>query len=158
MIEINEKLSKTKLTQIPKDVLALCEEIAKGYQRRKKDFENKRYDVIYFAGKQADYVGGARGNSASDPVARKAERLEALENSLDAVFLRAVEKSFVAIGADVTREMREKLRKAIILNCEDGRKFPYDRLDVSEFTKSDFYRRRKNFVVGIGANLGLVSF
>ncbi|MCL2755352.1 MAG: hypothetical protein FWD35_06530 [Oscillospiraceae bacterium] len=141
----------------PDDVVSLCEGIARGYNRRKKDHESKRLDIIYSGATAfSDHVGGARGNATSDPVARKAERLEALESCLDAQFIGAVEQSLTRVGADVPRELREKLRRAVMLNCESGREFPFEILNIDEFSRRDFYRRRKAFIMGIGEVLGLV--
>ncbi|MCL2070756.1 MAG: hypothetical protein FWH07_00785 [Oscillospiraceae bacterium] len=152
-------MSKSAKIRIPKDVTALCEQVAKGYERRKKDYENRRMDIIYshtsgFEGA----VGGARGNSVSDPSAAKAERLEKLEESLDAKFVRAVERAIISLGADVARDSREKLRKAVLLNCENGHEYPYEILGIDEFSRREFYRRRKSFIVEIGAELGLLNF
>jgi len=155
---MKEVLKQTK-EKTPDDVVSLCEGIARGYNRRKKDYENRRLDIVYAGSVSTafcDLVGGAKGNATSDPVARKAERLEKLENSLDARFIHAVEQSLAHVGADVTRELREKLRRAVMLNCENGRDFPYELLNIDEFSRRDFYRRRRAFVEGIGAVLGLV--
>jgi hypothetical protein len=152
-------MNRVKETKAPKDVVSLCEGIVRGHERRRKDYENRRLDIIYSGGSvvYSDYVGGARGNAVSDPSARKAERLEKLENSLDAKFLHAVEQSLVSAGADVARELAVRLRKAIMLNCESGHEYPYEKLNIDEFSRRDFYRRRKAFIVGVGEVLGLVE-
>ena len=148
--------------KVPKDILVLCEYIARGYERRKKDYENRRTDIIYHssAGYFADRVGGGGGSkcgNVSDPSARKAELLEKLENSLEARFMKAVERALAEVGGDVTRDSREKLRKAIMLNCESGRDYPYEVLNIDEFSRRDFYRRRRRFIVGIGEALELIQ-
>ncbi|MCL1788846.1 MAG: hypothetical protein FWG33_00635 [Oscillospiraceae bacterium] len=148
----------TKIS-ISKDTEALCELIARGHERRKKAFENKRLDIIYShsSGFEGAVGGSKSAGTISDPSAVKAERLERLETSLDAKFLKAVEQSLVLLGADVSRESREKLRKAVLLNCENGREYPYELLNIDEFSRRGFYRRRKMFITGIGIALGLAD-
>ncbi|MCL1903184.1 MAG: hypothetical protein FWF94_02055 [Oscillospiraceae bacterium] len=148
----------TKLS-VPKDVTALCEDIARGYERRKKDYENKRIDIIYSHSSGFEgAVGGSRSaGNTSDPSAAKAERLMRLEKSLDAQFLKAVEQSLMMLGTDISRDSRERLRKAVILNCENGREYPFEYLGIDEFSRREFYRRRKSFIIGIGAILGLID-
>ena len=146
--------------EIPKDVAVLCEQIAKGHARRKKSYENKRLDIIYSgaaSGSFADRVGGAKGSGVSDPNAVKAERLERLESSLDAHFVKAVEQALLMLGADVSQESQKRLRKAVLINCENGKEYPFEFLGLDEFSRRDFYRRRKRFIIGIGAELGLID-
>ena len=144
---------------VPKDVAALCEQIAKGYERRKKAYEERRLDIIYSTGSTfADPIGGSRSpRSFSDPCANKAERLEKLERSLDAKFITAVEQSLMNTGTDVSRDSRERLRKAILLNCESGREHPYEFLGIDEFSRRDFYRRKERFITGIAVALGIID-
>ena len=144
------------MDKIPKDVQAICEQLAKGYERRRKDYQNRRNDIIYSGGvSYADMVGGSRGNGTTDTVASKTERLENLEACIDVKLMRAVEQSLSATGADVPRNLRERLHKAIMLNVESGKDYPYELLNIDEFSRSEFYRRRKGFVRGIGVELGL---
>jgi len=141
--------------QPPKDVLRICEEIVKGYGRRKRNFEQRRLDIVYYCRGGSGFARVGGGSGVSNPVAEKNERLEKLDASLDALFIKAVEQSLVEVGDDVAREPRERLRKAILLNCEDGYEFPYEMLDVGEFSRRDFYRRRKKFICSVAAALGL---
>ncbi|MDR0223181.1 MAG: hypothetical protein LBI38_06590 [Oscillospiraceae bacterium] len=145
-----------KKTTPPKDVMRLCEEIAKGHERRKKAYERKRLDIIYSTG--GGFVELGRNSDISDPVAKKTERLENLEKGLDAKFIRAVEQSLSASGTDVSWESREKLRKALMLNCESGRDYPYELLGIDEFSRRDFYRRKGRFIAEIASALGLADY
>ena len=153
-------ITKNELSKrIPKDVTALCEQIVRGHERRKKDYENKRLDIIYARSSGFENaIGGSKSaGNWSDSSFAKAERLEKLESCLDAKFIRAVEQSLLGLGEDVSRDSRERLRKAVMLNCENGREYPYEVLNIDEFSRRDFYRRRKSFIVGIGATLGLID-
>ena len=152
-------MKKTAKNCVPEYVAVLCEQIVKGHEKRKKDYESKRTDIIYSHSSGFDEaVGASRGvGHISNSCATKAERLEQLEDSLNAQFLRAVEQSLVSLGDDVPRDSREKLRKAVLLNCESGREFPFEILGIDEFSRRDFYRRRKRFILGVGAALGLTE-
>jgi len=143
----------------PKDVTALCETIAKGHERRKKDYESRRIDIIYHgtSAGSSDFTVKTKGSVTSDPVVRKAESLEKLENSLDYKFIKAVEQSLSSVGAGIPRDLRDRLRSAVLLNCENGRDYPYEILNIDEFSKRDFYRRRKQFLNGIGVYLGIID-
>ena len=146
--------------EIPKDVTVLCEQVAKGYERRKKDYERRRADIMFRAGSGcfSEFVGASRSTgSTSDPTAVKAERLESLDNSLDVKLIRAVDEALYLITTGVMRDYREKLCKAILLNCEDGREFPFEVLGLDGFSRAEFYRRKKRFIAGIGVVLGLVE-
>jgi len=146
----------TNKNSVPKDVMAMCEEVVRGYERRKKVYENRRLDIIYRGGgAMSDYIGGTKSTGVSDTTATKSERLEALEDSLDVRLMRAVEQSLSAVGSDVSRDSRERLRRAFLLNCENGREFPYELLNVDEFSRTDFYRRKKRFIAGVSEVLGL---
>jgi hypothetical protein len=152
----------TAKIKMSKDTEAVCESIAKGYDRRKREYNSRRKNIIYEGG-GFDYsnhigsAGSAKGTHIADPSARKAERLEALENSLDVKFLRAVEQSLAMSGSDVADDSRTRLHNALLLNCESGRSYPYELLNIDEFSRRDFYRRRKRFIRGIGVILGLAE-
>jgi len=151
----NKKMNKNKT---PKDVTALCEQVIRGYDRRRKDYHNKRDDIIYSCGvNYSGIVGGARGNDKSDPTERKAERLQKLEDSLDFRLMRAVEQSLLSTGTDVSESAQRKLHNAIMLNIENGKEYTYELLNIDEFSRSDFYRRKRKFIKGVGLELGLIE-
>ncbi|MCL2036430.1 MAG: hypothetical protein FWG83_03475 [Oscillospiraceae bacterium] len=142
---------------VPKDVEGLCEQVARGYERRKRDHERRRFDIMYSGGSGFIETGGRSAGNIGDPCARKAERLEKLDCGLDARLIKAVDESLFVLCADVSRDLREKLMKSILLNCESGRDYPYEQLGIDEFSRTDFYRRKRRFIRGIGVVLGLVE-
>jgi len=143
----------------PKDVVAMCEQIVRGYDRRKKEYERSRVDIVYrrASGGMTDFIAERNASNISDPTERKAEQLERLEDSLDVKFMRAVEQSLLMLGTDVSRDSRERLCKAVLLNCENGREYPYEMLNIDEFSRRDFYRRKKRFIMGVGVVLGVID-
>lgn len=116
--------------RLPEDVKQICVWLARGYDRR-------------LAKTQA--VQRAGGRSAARRLAREQERLEAVEQALVA-----------ATGGIEADEIREKLRQAIMLNVESGHRYPYEQLGIDGISRSDFYRRKTQFLQGIAARLGLM--
>lgn len=116
------------MERLPEDVKQICLWLAKGYDRR--------------LGKiRAEQSAGGR----SKPRRRERERLEAVEQAL------------VAVGADIAAdEVRAALRRAIMLNVESGHRYPYEQLGLDGISRSDFYRRKDQFLQGIAVRLGLV--
>lgn len=60
------------------------------------------------------------------------------------------------IGIDLPPDMQARLRKAIIINCYDGHKYPFERLAINDFlSRSDFYRRKEIFLANVAERLDL---
>lgn len=76
----------------------------------------------------------------------KAARLEALEALPWVKQMRAVEKALEQVGTGLPDGMRENLRKTLLLNCQCGRKYPFERLFLPGISRSDYYRRRRKFL------------
>lgn len=71
--------------------------------------------------------------------------------------MEAVEQALAAVGADIpSGDVREQLRVAILLNAESGRAYPYERLDLGAVSRSEFYRRKDQFLTDIAAYLGML--
>ena len=71
--------------------------------------------------------------------------------------MEAVEQALVAVGADIPSEVvRKRLRTAILLNVENGRAHPYERLRVDAVGRAEFYRRRDRLLADIASYLGMV--
>ena len=70
--------------------------------------------------------------------------------------MKAVEQALVDVGADIDAdEVREQLRIAVMLNVESGRRYPYEKLELSAVSRSDFYRRKNKFLKDIAVRLGM---
>lgn len=111
---------------MPEDVKQACLWIARGYERRQLEYQSH----------------------PSAQTERHAQELRRME---------AVEQALVSVGADIqAEEVREQLRKAILLNVESGRAYPYERLGVECMGRSEFYRRKDRFLADIAAYLGML--
>lgn len=116
--------------KMPEDVKQLCLWIAKGYDRRRAEYQ----------------AGPAKGTKAGDRRRRREwERLEAVDQAL------------LAVTADIEAdEVRAQLRRAILLNVESGHRYPYELLALDAVSRADFYRRKTRFLQGIAGHLGLM--
>jgi len=153
--------------EFPSDIKQICLWYVRGYDRMVRNYLKKREDVIYETPVAfAEYRDGGEtrrqyfGHSAgrvSDPVADKQERLEAIEEQPETKRMRAVEQAQLSIGGDVqSEEVRQRLRQGILLNCKSGRKYPFEILNLSEFSQRDFYRRKDRFLQQIAQITGLI--
>jgi hypothetical protein len=71
--------------------------------------------------------------------------------------MRAVEEAKLQVGLDQpTEEARQRLTQGIILNCENGRAYPFEYLNITGISRSDFYRRRDEFLLEIAKYLKMI--
>ena len=71
--------------------------------------------------------------------------------------IHAVEYALNQIGHDIQDQgTRQRLRNAIVLNCESGKQYPFERLAVDGFSRRDFYRRKDNFLFSVAKYMGIV--
>lgn len=117
--------------RLPEDVKQVCLWLARGYERRLAEQQR----------------------SHKRPGSRKPGRTQNRERER----MVAVEQALVAVGADIAaEEIRRKLREAIMLNVQSGRKYPYELLDLEGVSRSDFYRRKDKFLEDIADRMGLL--
>ena len=149
---------------MPPDVRRHAIEIVRGYPRRLAAYREARYAIL--SGSSCPYVEYAytvrqpngkpkverarqyfpHGSSVGDPTAAKALRLAALEDYIETKRMRAVEQALVCVGDDIPDDgVRQKLRRAILDSCNDGRNFSYTYCDLP-IGKSTFYRRHEKFL------------
>lgn len=70
---------------------------------------------------------------------------------------RAVQGAEQTIGLDIRNpELRQKLRRAMMLNISAGRKYPFERLGIDFVSKRDFFRRRDRFLLEVARRLELL--
>jgi len=68
-----------------------------------------------------------------------------LNRMIDGVF----DKTLMQYSADV----RSRLKEKILMNFENGKKYPFDRLGIWEISISTFYRLKSNLLKGIGERM-----
>ena len=161
--------------KLPWDVKQQCLWIVRGYDRPRRDYLRQRREILdaggggsgttYLAeiGKGADGKPKYEERRAFLPAAHNASRtaeniaiqLAALENTQSFRQMRAVEHARDHIGADMPDGMADALKDAIMLNCQDGRKYRFEYFFLSGISRSGFYRIRDNFFREIAEELGL---
>lgn len=120
--------------------------IVRGYEVRKRNYAQMRADILNQSVSGAG-DGTPHAHNAESQVEQKALQLEKLEKYPEVRKMRAVEYAERQIGQDVLNEdTRNRLREAIIQNCKSGRRYPFERLGVDEFSRRDFYRRKDKFL------------
>lgn len=162
-------LSRPKL--IPDDVRQTCIQIVRGYDRRKREYYDRRRDIIEGSTarfevikdkedpdnwEKTSYFYPPSSHSVSKTGEDKAMQLLALEELPETKRMRAVEEARATIGLDLPEGMRNKLVDAIILNCKSGKKYRYEILDVEGIGRTDFYTRRTRFLIDIAKRLELM--
>lgn len=159
-----------KDNKLPWDIKQECLWIVRGYDRRVKRYIAQRQDIIETGG--ASYVtythmeGGTpeerrafmpHSNYAGRPVEDKQAQLEAVEHYPETLKMRAVEFAKLRIGLDCNNEEeRQRLSNGILLNCESGRNYPFEYLNLPEFSQRDFYRRKDAFLFEIANYLHMI--
>lgn len=150
-------MSRPKM--LPDDVRQICIQIVRGYDRRVRDYYNRRRDIIdgtsEDSGKSTRFYSPS-SHGASRTGEDKTMQLLGLEELPETKRMRAVAEAKQCIGLDLPSEMRAKLVDAIMLNCRSGRQYPYEYLDVEGIGRTDFYARRTRFLMDIATRLDLI--
>jgi len=151
-------------SKLPWDVKQQCLWIVRGYERQRREYMRARREILDAGGSRfTTYtVNGEErraflpgSGSASRTTEDKQMRLEALEHTMAFRQMRAVEHARARIGAGLPGNLQDQLRDAIMLNCIDGRRYPFERLYVLGISRRDFYRRRDDFFREIAQELQL---
>ena len=152
--------------KLPWDVRQQCLWIVRGYERARREYIKARREMLDASSahfqeytengeeKRAYLPGSHRASRTTESMA---ERLISLDNLQAFRQMRAVEHARARIGAGMPPELQDALRDAIMLNCADGRKYPFERLFVVGISRADFYRARNAFFWEIARELGLIK-
>lgn len=146
------------------DMRLECLALVKAYDRRRKTYKLKREEIIRSSSDNivtiADpdhpddkrkgegvYIPGS--HFATRTTENISERLLALEEHPETQKMRAVEYAAKNIGSDLTTKDRKTLKDAIFKSCLNGRRYPFERLNVEGMERSCFYDRRRKFLIDI---------
>lgn len=161
----------SRVKQIPDDVRKVCIQIVCGYQRRRQAYMLRRSElmantpdnIVTIRDKEDPtnenlhegvYIPGS--HTASRTTENIAERIMGLEDHPETKRMRAVEYAAKRVGLDLPENQREVLKKAIIISCIQGRKYPFERLMVEGMERSCFYDRRMKFLVDIAKYMEMI--
>ena len=149
-----------------RDVLKAALYIVRGQPRRERRYRDAVEEILGAGGAQyaeytmrggekaRAYLPGAKGKTGN-PTASKVEAIDALERLGYVKTMRRVQEAYETIGGDLPEKMRQDLQRAISLNCADGKRYTYERLNVGGIGRSDFYARRATFLYDVAAKCGL---
>lgn len=161
--------------KLPRDVQQRCMWLVRGYDRCRREYAEQRKAIIDGGGghyqtykiktgetkdgkpvyeERRTFTGGA--HVASRTTEDKELRLEDLERLQWVKEMRAVEHARDRIGSSLPDEMKELLKKAIILNCMSGKAYPFERLYTVGISRRGFYRYREAFFYDIANELGII--
>lgn len=156
---------------LPDDVRQTCIQLVRGYDRRVREYHDRRreiiegtpcqYEVIRDKNSPEDWKKTSRfytppSHNASRTSEDKVMQLQDLEDLLETKRMRAVEQAKLQIGLDLPEEMRIKLVEAMILNCKAGRRYPFECFCLQGIGRSDFYERRMMFLIEIAKYMNLI--
>lgn len=156
-------MSKTKL---PRDIQQQCLWIVRGYERNKRDYNERRREILDGSGQRFTEYKAANGeirralmpgsHTASRTTENKQMQLEGLEHTMAFKQMKAVEHAHDRIGAGLPAALRDMLATAIMMNCQNGRTYPYERLYTVGVSRASFYRYREAFFWDIANELGII--
>ena len=154
-----------KPEKLPWDVKQQCLWIVRGYERTRRDYLRARREILDAGGERyVNYTADGEERRAYLPAShvagRTAEnvalRLEGLERTAAFRNMRAVEHARARIGEGLPEALADALREAILLNCQNGRRYPFERLYVVGIGRSAFYELRDRFFRDIAEEVGLI--
>lgn len=149
-----------------RDVLKAALYIVRGQTRREHKYKDAVEEILGGGGAQYTeytnragekaraYLPGAKGKTGN-PTAAKVEAIDALERLGYVKTMRKVQGAYESIGGDLPEKMQADLKRAIALNCADGRRYTYERLNIGGIGRSDFYTRRGEFLADVAERCGI---
>lgn len=142
--------------RIPYEIKQEAIWIVRGYDMRKRNYERMRSDILnHMTAGAGD--GAPHGTGVSDQTAQKAAQIERLERYPEVKKMRAVEYAERQIGQDIlSDEVRGRLKNAILQNTKSGRRYPFEKLGLAEFSRMDFYRRKTKFLADVASFLEML--
>jgi hypothetical protein len=166
--------------KLPWAIKQECLWIVRGYSYRVKQYYSQRQDIIEAGG--ANYttythIGKVKKPKTGEivehreqrreyaphsmnvgrPTEGKQEQLEAIEHYPETRKMRAVDNAKLMSCRDIeSNEIRQRMVQGLMLNIENGRTYPFEYLNLPEFSRRDFYYRREDFLVEIAKYLNMV--
>ena len=151
-------------TKLPRDIQQQCLWIVRGYERCRQEYMERRDDILNAGGEhyttykvkgeeRRAYLHGS--HNASRSTEDRELQLEGLESTMAYRQMKAVEHARDRIGAGLPEMLADYLRSAILQNCMDGRKYPFERLYTVGISRRGFYRYKEAFFYDIANELGL---
>lgn len=162
-------MSRTRV--LPKDVRDSCLAYVRGYARRREEYINRRAEILSVSTSNVVTIKDPDdpededkhegvilpgSHHASRTAEDMAAKIEELEQQPETKRMRAVEYAAGKVGRDLTEDQRKMLVNAIFTSCIQGRKYPFERLQVEGMERSCFYDRRMKFLVDIAKYMEMI--
>ena len=145
----------SRKAKLPYDIKQECLWIVRGYNRRVKAYHEAVRQIVDRASYSMNEM--LHGSEKSRSVESKAEQLAAIEDWPETKKMRAVDQAKLCIGTDLeNEELRQRLVRGIILNCESRNEYPFRYLGLDGISQTDFYRRKDRFLADIADYLKMV--
>ena len=159
-----------RVKQLPDDVKQNCLSLVRGYARRKKEYAQKRAELMTNSsdkvitirdkdhtnddGKSFGVMMPSAHNTSrtTENIAMRVIGLDHMETRR----MRAVEYAEGRIGLDLPESQRKDLARAIFTSCTKGREYPFERLCVEGMERSCFYDRRMRFLIDIAKYMDMI--
>ena len=126
----------------------------RNYEQARRAYLQERAAILNSTNSSLMDTGRSRGQWAGGRATeQKAARLEDLERLQWVKEMHALERARDRIGAGMPEEMRKTLQAAIMLNCTNGKKYPFERLYTVGISRRTFYRHRQRFLDDVAAEL-----
>lgn len=157
----------SRQSDMSRDTLKAALYIVRGQPRRVERYNEARAEIMESSpasfvdyklpdGTAARVFMPSSKGATSDATAARAAALIALDEKPEARTMRAVDDAAARIGADLeSKRLAAKLRKAILLNCYNGRWNTYERVAPAGIGRSDFYERRAAFLADVARRCAL---
>ncbi len=140
---------------LPACLNAQCIWIMRGYDRCRSEYLAARRDIMTMGAQSFD-ESGVKTSSDGRSVEEVTAHLQALDNYPAFRQMFAVEHALDAVVENFPLTMRDRVKKALMLSCKDGRVCPFERLDVPGVSRSGFYRLRRHVLYNIAQELDLL--
>lgn len=146
--------------KLPPDVRRTVISLVQGYNRRKKELIQKENEICSVSGGKYEtihnpedwhkdvrvYMPSVRGTVVS-VIETQAGELFKLHESFDYRCNKSIDKALEELQLDsYNKELSEKVKKTIIVSCEKGRDFSFERSGIDGISKPTFYRLRSQFL------------
>ena len=143
--------------KLPRWIQQQCLWIVRGYDQNKAAWKLRRQEILEGGGvRQSSETGGIASAGSERSTEQRAERLAALERTTTFRQMVAVDHALTRVSAGLPRAMGKQLRTSLMINAQNGRAWPYERLPLDGFSRRDFYRIRNRFFYLIAEDLGMV--
>ena len=140
---------------LPVDIQQQCLWIVRGYERTKREYSEARKMIL--DGERSSFnPSDVQRSGFSRTTENDAARLAAIDDYPAFLRMFAVEHGLDAATKAFPLELKPKIKKALLLSCQDGREWPFERLDAPGLSRSGFYRMRRRFLFAIAQELKLI--